>query len=78
MEHNIVFYHEKLQKSIRLVERDETNRDALDTVKETFLAVFDMIKMIMISKQERYYGCFLMNFDLCIDFTSYYEAAVRR
>lgn len=76
MEHNIVFYHEKLQKSIRLVEQDETNRDALDTVKETFLAVFDMIKMIMISKQERYYGCFLMNFDLCIDFTSYHEAAV--
>lgn len=30
----------------------------------------------MISHQERYYGVFLMNFDLKIDFTSYHEAGV--
>ena len=44
--------------------------------KENFLIVFDMIKMIMISRQERYYGLFLMNFDLQIDFTSYFKASV--
>ena len=76
MEHNIVYYHKELQKHIHVVERDETNQDALDTVKEMFLAIFDIIKMIMISRQERYYGIFLMNFDLEIDFTSYYDAGV--
>jgi len=76
MENNIAYYHNELQKHIRIVEKDETNRDALDAVKEMFLAVFDIIKMIMISRQERYYGIFLMNFDLKIDFTSYYDAGV--
>lgn len=76
MEHDIVYYHKQLQKNIHIVEKDETDQEALKLVKETFLKVFDMIKMIMISKQERYYGIFLMNFDLCIDFTSYYDAGV--
>jgi len=76
MEHDIIFYHTELQKSIHLVEQDETNQVALNQVRESFLSVFEMIKMIMISKQERYYGSFLMNFELCIDFTSYYEAGV--
>lgn len=35
-----------------------------------------MIKMIMISKQDRYYGLFLMNFELCVDFSAYHEAGV--
>ena len=62
MEHNIVHYHKELQKYIHIVERDETNQEALDAVKELFLDLFNMIKMIMISRQERYYGIFLMNF----------------
>lgn len=76
MEHNIVHYHKELQKYIHIVERDETNQEALDAVKEMFLALFNMIKMIMISRQERYYGIFLMNFDLKIDFASYHDAGV--
>ncbi len=76
MEQDIVFCHAQLQKYIHIVEKDETNQEALDLVSENFLRVFDMIKMIMISKQERYYGLFLMNFDLCIDFTSYHDAGV--
>ena len=76
MEHDIVYYHAELQKNIHIVEDDENNQDALKAVKETFLIVFDMIKMIMISKQERYYGLFLMNFELRIDFTSYFKASV--
>ena len=76
MEHDIIFYHKELQKRIHLVEKDETDRDALNAVKETFLSVFEMIKAVMISKQERYYGIFLMNFDLRVDFTSYHEASV--
>lgn len=76
MEHDVVYYHKELQKHIHVVERDETNQDALDAVKEMFLAIFDIIKMIMISRQERYYGIFLMNFDLRIDFTSYHDASV--
>ena len=76
MEHDIIYYHQELQKNIHLVEQDESNQEALNLVKENFLTVFDMIKLIMISKQERYYGIFLMNFDLCIDFTSYDTANV--
>lgn len=76
MEHDIVYYHEELQKHIHIVEKDETDQAALNAVKDAFLTVFDMIKLIMISKQDRYYGLFLMNFDLKIDFTSYYKAGV--
>ena len=76
MENDIVYYHKELQKNIRAVERDETDQDALNAVKENFLKLFDMIKMIMISKQDRYYGLFLMNFDLRIDFTAYHAAGV--
>ena len=76
MEHNIVYYHKELQKNIHLVEADETNCEALDAVKKAFLALFDIIKMIMISRQERYYGIFLMHFDLKLDFTLYFDACV--
>lgn len=76
MEHDIVYCHRQLQKYIHAVERDETDREALNHVKEMFLTLFDMIKMIMISKQDRYYGLFLMNFDLQIDFSAYHDAGV--
>lgn len=76
MEHDIVYYHKEMQKNIRAVERNETDKEALKAVTENFLALFDMIKMIMITKQDRYYGLFLMNFDLRIDYTVYYDAAV--
>ncbi len=76
MEHDIVYYHQKLQSHIHEVERDETDQEAQKAVIETFLTVFDMIKLIMISNQERYYGLFLMNFDLCINFSMYCDAAV--
>lgn len=48
MENDIVYYHKELQKNIRAVERDETDQYALNAVKENFLKLFDMIKMIMI------------------------------
>lgn len=76
MERDIVSCHKELQRLIHIVEEDETNREALAGVRETFLALFDMIKMIMISRQERYYGVFLMNFDLKIEFTCYFDAGV--
>lgn len=76
MEHNIIYYYEEMQKYIHIVEKDETNQEALDTIKEMFCKIFDIIKMIMISRQERYYGIFLMNFELKIDFTSYCDASV--
>lgn len=76
MEHDIVFYHRQLQNNIRKVEQDETDTQALKAVEDTFLVVFDMIKLIMISKQDRYYGLFLMNFELRIDFSAYHDAGV--
>ena len=50
MEHDIVYYHRQLQNYIHKVEQDETDKEALQAVKDTFLIVFDMIKLIMISK----------------------------
>ena len=76
MEHDIVYHHKQLQENIHIVEQDESNEEALCLVKENFLAVFEMIKMVMISKQDRYYGLFLMNFELRIDFSSYHDAGV--
>ena len=76
MKHDMLYYHDELRKYIHDVEHDETNQQALDSVKKTFLILFDMIKMIMISQQERYYGVFLMNFDLKIDFSSCFNAGV--
>ena len=76
MEHDIVYYHRQLQSYIHKVEQDETDEEALKAVKDTFLIVFDMIKLIMISKQERYYGLFLMNFELRVDFSAYHDAGV--
>lgn len=76
MEHDIVYYHQQLQTYIHAVEQDETDQATLQAVRDTFLIIFDMIKLIMISKQERYYGLFLMNFDLQINFSVYYCAGV--
>ena len=76
MEHDIVYYHRQLQSYIHKVEQDETDEEALQAVKDTFLIVFDMIKLIMISKQDRYYGLFLMNFELWVDFSAYHDAGV--
>ena len=76
MEHDIVYYHGQLQSYIHKVEQNESDTDALKAVEDTFLIIFDMIKLIMISKQERYYGLFLMNFELRVDFSAYHDAGV--
>ncbi len=76
MENDIVYYHKKLINLIHKVEKNEEDKEALKAVKETFLTLFDMIKMILISKQDRYYGVFLMNLDLSLDFTMYCDASV--
>ena len=33
------------------VEKDETDEEALKAIRDTFLIIFDMIKLIMISKR---------------------------
>ena len=76
MEHDIVYYHKQLQTNIHKVEQNEKDTIALKAVKDNFLIVFDMIKLIMISRQERYYGLFLMNFELRIDYSAYHDAGV--
>ena len=76
MEHDIVYYHNQLQTYIHKVEQNEADKAALEAVKDNFLIVFDMIKLIMISRQERYYGLFLMNFELRVDYSAYHDAGV--
>ena len=76
MEHDIVYYHKQLQTNIHKVEQNEKDTTALKAVKDNFLIVFDMIKLIMISRQERYYGLFLMNFEIRVDYSAYHDAGV--
>lgn len=76
MEDNIEFYFKRLQENILIVEDDEENQQALDAVTVNFKAVFDYIKMFLIANKERYYGYFLMDMELQIDYFFDHEAGV--
>lgn len=73
---DIMYYYEKMQENIHIVEDDEQNAEALKEVRSNFLALFEYIKMFLIAKKERYYGYFLMDFSLNIDFSFNADAAV--
>ncbi len=68
MDENIEYYYSELQVNIGIVEEDEDNREALEAVTANFKAVFEYIKMFLIANKERYYGYFLMDMDLRIDY----------
>jgi len=76
MDRDVIYYYDEMQRNIKIVEDDEDNRDALDNVQINFLKLFEFIKMFLIAKKERYYGYFLMDFSLKIDFTANFCAGV--
>lgn len=76
MNDNIEYYYERLQENILIVEENEENRSALDSVTVNFREVFDYIKMFLIANKERYYGYFLMDMELRIDYFFDHEAGV--
>ncbi len=76
MDENIDYYYGLLQENISIVEEDEENHDALEAVTVNFKAVFEYIKMFLIAKKERYYGYFLMDMELRIDYYFSTEAGV--
>lgn len=67
MEKDIVYYTNLLKSNIKLVEDDKNNKEAIKEVHNSFIQVFEHIKVFLISKRERYYGYFLMNLKLEID-----------
>lgn len=74
--YNIEYYYQKLQESISIVEEDEENKEALEEVTTYFKEVYECIKMFLIARKERYYGYFLMDMDLKIDYYFPNEAGV--
>ncbi len=68
MDENIEYYYSELQVNIGIVEEDENNREALEAVTANFKAVFEYIKMFLIANKERYYGYFLMDMELRVDY----------
>lgn len=77
MEKDITYYTNLLKDNILLVENNKNNKTALNEVHNAFIQVFEHIKLFLISKKERYYGYFLMNLKLEIDFYKDIIAGVR-
>ena len=65
---DIIYCLEELKTNILLVEEDKSNKEALNKVYILFVELYDQIKAFLILKKERYYGYFLMNLKLEIDF----------
>lgn len=76
MDKNINHYYEKYQESLIHLQDDPENNDVKAEVTEAFKQVFHLIKMFMIIKKERYYGYFLMNLEVQINYALRYPAGV--
>ena len=76
MDRDINYYYEKYRESIKRVEANPKDSGSLADVSNTFTQLFDLIKMFTIMKKERYYGYFLMNMDMQVDYRIGYPAGV--
>ena len=65
---DILYQLQELKTNIELVEENKSNKEALNKVYISFSNVYEHIKSFLILKKERYYGYFLMNLKLEIDF----------
>ena len=65
---DILYQLQELKTNIELVEENKSNKEALNKVYISFTNVYEHIKSFLILKKERYYGYFLMNLKLEIDF----------
>ena len=65
---DILYYLEELKNNIHLVEEDKSNKEALKKVHIEFINVYEHIKSFLILHKERYYGYFLMNLKLELEF----------
>ena len=68
MDKDILYYITLMYDNIIQIEKDKTNYNALKIVEDSFLHVYEDIKLFLISKKDRYYGYFLLNLSLKIDF----------
>jgi len=76
MDKDVIYCYQEMIRNIRIVEDNEEDNEALENVRESFFELFEYIKMFLISKKERYYGYFLMDFTITVDFTANYCAGV--
>lgn len=61
---DIISLYNEMTSSILVVEENENDAEALSNVKASFEKIFEIIKMFLITKKERYYGYFLMDMSL--------------
>ena len=76
MDKDINYYYEKYRESVERAEADPDDSEALSNVSEAFTQLFDLIKVFVIMKKERYYGYFLMSLEMQIDYRIRYPAGV--
>lgn len=76
MEKDIDYFYDKYQDSVLKYRMNKDDKDALREVEAYFRQVYELIKMFLIMKKERYYGYFLMNMQMETDYEMKYSACV--
>ena len=68
MNKDIKYYLYHIKESIKAIENGEIDSLILEETEGNFLEMFELIKMFLISEREIYYGYFLMNMQLSVNF----------
>ncbi len=76
MDKDIDFYYDKYLDSVLKYRMNKDDKNLLREVDESFTHMYDLIKMFLIMKKERYYGYFLMNMQMETDYEMKYPACV--
>lgn len=65
---DIKYYLYHIKENIKVIESGNISHLILEETKNNFLEMFELIKMFLISEREIYYGYFLMNMQLSVNF----------
>lgn len=66
-----------IKENIQTIESGDAGNAPLDEVRADFLALIELIKLFLISERDSYYGYFLMNMQVRVNFFSNNIAGVR-
>lgn len=69
--------HDDLLHAISKVERSGATSSVLEAVEADFKSLFELIKLFLISERDTYYGYFLMNMSVAVDFERSMIAGIR-
>lgn len=60
----------QLKADIALVENGSFTQETLDELRQIFINMIELCKLFLLSERDTYYGHFLMNMQICVDFSS--------